>query len=544
MKFCRAWSLLLTILLLWGSANAEETVSIVAAPLTQSNDAPRDGMVRVRLLSLSSNPSSLTVTAVGAMAVSGGKALTLSDGGRVTLSHSSATGEIRLTRGGETFAMGREAVFRRRQMDGGFRIAQARKPQNTYPGDLRLVSKLESGTYRLYVVAHVYLESYLYGVVPYEMGSSSALEALKAQAVAARTYTLRAMNTNRAKVYDVVDTTADQVYNGSPAARDRSAEAVDATRGIVVTNGGKLAGTYYTASNGGQTESARNAWGSSGVDYLTVKEDPFDRMNPYSSTRKLTIYADFNHASQHQALKRILQAKAPDATILRIEAVTPHTPKYAAPSRLYTKLDFEVTLVEKGETRRKTLTFDIFSELESALSLSINSTKNELWSVAQNGETFLLTVGRFGHGIGMSQRGAQQMANMGYTYDQILGFYYEACVRTQYTFTHTILAPTGGETVTVPESPAPISPTPAPTNPPTETADEATADALDTFEAWVAQEGTPLRLEASGSADIIETLTRGTRVTVLNQHGDWCFVMSGDLAGYLHAEQLSCEQPD
>lgn len=541
MKFRRAWCLLLMMLLLLSGATAEERVSIPAAPLVQSDDAPRDGMVRVRLLSPGSNPSSLTVTAVGAMAVSGGKTLTLSDGERVSLSHSSATGEIRLTRGGETFTMGREAVFRRKQIDGGFRIAQARKPQNTYPGDLRLVSKLESGTYRLYVVAHVYLESYLYGVVPYEMGSSSALEALKAQAVAARTYTLRAMNTNRAKVYDVVDTTADQVYNGSPAARDRSAEAVDATRGIVVTHGGTLAGAYYTASNGGQTESARNAWGSSGVDYLTVKDDPFDRMNPYSSTRKLTIYAEFGHASQHQTLKRLLQAKAPDATILRIEAVTPHTPKYAAPSRLYTKLDFEVTTLENGETRRKTLTFDIFSELESALSLSINSTKNELWSVEQKDETFLLTVGRFGHGIGMSQRGAQQMANMGYTYDQILAFYYENCVRTQYTFTHTILAPAGGGTVTVTESLAPILPTPAPTNPPPETPDEASADA---FEAWVAQDGVPLRLEASGSADIIETLARGTRVTVLNQRGDWCFALSGDLAGYLHAEQLSCEQPD
>lgn len=82
------------------------------------------------------------------------------------------------------------------------------------------------------------------------------------------------MNANASKVYDVVDTTADQVYNGSPAERDRAAEAVDATRGIVAMNDGKLTGTYYTASNGGQTESARNAWGSSGVNYLTVKDEP------------------------------------------------------------------------------------------------------------------------------------------------------------------------------------------------------------------------------------------------------------------------------
>ena len=232
--------------------------------------ATRNGMVRVRLLSIGSNPSSLTVTVVGAMAVSGGQTMALSGGEQISISHSSATGEIRLTRGGETVSMGREMALRRRQTDGGFRIAQARRPQNVYPGDLHLVSKLESGTYRLYVVANVYIESYLYGVVPYEMGSSSALEALKAQAVAARTYTLRAMNANASKIYDVVDTTADQVYNGSPAERDRAAEA------------------------------KKHAWGSSGVNYLTVKDDPFDRMNPYSSTRKMTIYAAFSHASQNQ----------------------------------------------------------------------------------------------------------------------------------------------------------------------------------------------------------------------------------------------------
>lgn len=182
---------------------AEDTadVAVQSAPLERSA-ATRNGMVRVRLLSIGSNPASLTVTAVGAMAVSGGQTMALANGEKVSISHSSATGEIRLTRGGETVSMGREMALRRRQTDGGFRIAQARRPQNVYPGDLHLVSKLESGTYRLYVVANVYIESYLYGVVPYEMGSSSALEALKAQAVAARTYTVRAMNANASKVYD------------------------------------------------------------------------------------------------------------------------------------------------------------------------------------------------------------------------------------------------------------------------------------------------------------------------------------------------------
>ena len=212
-RFRRALCLLLMLFLILSAvpgtsglpaALAEDTadVAVQSAPLERSA-ATRNGMVRVRLLSIGSNPASLTVTAVGAMAVSGGQTMALANGEKVSISHSSATGEIRLTRGSETVSMGREMALRRRQTDGGFRIAQARRPQNVYPGDLHLVSKLESGTYRLYVVANVYIESYLYGVVPYEMGSSSALEALKAQAVAARTYTVRAMNANASKVYDV-----------------------------------------------------------------------------------------------------------------------------------------------------------------------------------------------------------------------------------------------------------------------------------------------------------------------------------------------------
>lgn len=75
------------------------------APLERSATT-RKGMVRVRLLSIGSNPASLTVTAVGAMAVSGGQTMALANGEKVSISHSSATGEIRLTRGSETVSMG------------------------------------------------------------------------------------------------------------------------------------------------------------------------------------------------------------------------------------------------------------------------------------------------------------------------------------------------------------------------------------------------------------------------------------------------------
>lgn len=525
--------LVVVLALLPMMAQGEEALPLLvrSAPLERASEV-RNGMVRVRLQSLG-QPSTLQVTAAGNIAVSGANSLALTDGQSATVSFSASTGMLTLTSNGQKYDMGQEMSFRRRQTSGGsgVRIAQSRRPNNIYPGDLQLLTQYENGSYQLYVIVHVYLEYYLYGVVPYEMGSSSALEALKAQAVAARTYTLRAMNNNASRLYDVVDTTADQVYNGSPETRDRAAQAVDETKGIVAMNDGKLTGTYYTASNGGQTESARNAWGSSGVDYLTVKDDPFDLLNPYSSTRKLTVYADFSHASQNRTLKTLLLSRVQTqlhddtAQILRIEALTPHTPKYAAPSRLYTKLDFTVLAMSQNEQKRVTVTFDIFSELESDLNLSINSsTKNELWSVRQDGDTFQLTVGRYGHGIGMSQRGAQQMANTGYTYDQILGFYYEDCVRVQYTFTHTILAPVGEETVTATEVPAEISPS-------------AQNQAMVTLVSM--EDVLGVYLSTSEDAALLTTLPAGASVTVLAKGDAWTLIRAGKIVGYVETAHLT-----
>ena len=106
--------------------------------------------------------------------------------------------------------MGKSFTLRRHSTTGsnGVKISQARRPSNLYPGDLEFKAVSTSSGYKLYTIAHIYIEDYLYGVLPYEMGSSAPLEALKAQAVAARTYTVRMMYYRSSSYYDVVDTTA------------------------------------------------------------------------------------------------------------------------------------------------------------------------------------------------------------------------------------------------------------------------------------------------------------------------------------------------
>ena len=501
-----------------------------SAPLTRAENA-RDGMVRVYLSSLG-NVSQLDVTIQGSYTVDGAQPMTLTSGETVSVLFSKSTGEITLRRGGTSYAMGREMAFRRHAASGGsgVKIAQSRMPGNLYPGDLRLTAQLSGGSYRLYPVVHVYIEYYLYGVLPYEMGDSAPAEALKAQAVAARTYTLNKMNTRAASLYDVVDTTSDQVYYGNSDGTIHCTGAVDATRGIVLMNGSSLTGTYYTASNGGQTESARNLWNSASHDYLTVKDDPFDRMNTASVQRSVTVYADNTDSRQNATLKGRLTDKARAALqtmgkstqnlqVVRIDGITPHTPKYPSPSRLYTKLDFEVTAQAGGASCALTLTFDIFSELESALGMSINSTQNELWSVEGGSGSWRVVARRFGHGIGMSQRGAMQMGSLGYTYDQILGFYYEGCRRVQYTFTHTILSAIesgGNDTIVNTEKPA----------------DVTASSAVATVSLSGVQDSLAIRGAADGNAPVLISVVNGAPVTVLARGESWTLVRLGEVVGY------------
>jgi stage II sporulation protein D len=131
---------------------------------------------------------------------------------------------------------------------------------------------------KLRAVNVVGLEQYLYGVVPSEMPSDWSSEALKAQAVAARSY---AMATRQVGApYDVFDDTRSQMYLGLSHEDPATNAAVDATKGQVLYYGGKVATTFFSSTSGGQTESAAN-WTGTAVPYLVSVADPYDTISPY-----------------------------------------------------------------------------------------------------------------------------------------------------------------------------------------------------------------------------------------------------------------------
>jgi stage II sporulation protein D len=128
------------------------------------------------------------------------------------------------------------------------------------------------------VVNHLPLQSYLEGVVAGEMPHTWHPEALRAQAVAARSYALATLQ--KGKPFDLYSDVRSQVYQGVAGEKPRTTEAVRATAGEIVTYAGKVATTYYFSTSGGKTASAADVFGFS-VPYLVSRPDPYDKASPH-----------------------------------------------------------------------------------------------------------------------------------------------------------------------------------------------------------------------------------------------------------------------
>jgi stage II sporulation protein D len=128
-------------------------------------------------------------------------------------------------------------------------------------------------------VNSVGVEQYLYGVVPAEMPASWPAEALKAQAVVARSYALRSRRPGGP--YDVFADVRSQVYRGVLAETAATNAAVRGTRARVVTAGGQIAQTFFFSTSGGRTATNEEAFGGIPISYLRSVDDPHDDLSPY-----------------------------------------------------------------------------------------------------------------------------------------------------------------------------------------------------------------------------------------------------------------------
>lgn len=249
---------------------------------------------------------------------------------------------------------------------------------------------------RLLLVNVLDLETYLRGVVPAEMPSSWPLEALKAQAVAARTYALHHMQNRSYAVYDVKADTRSQMY--TPERENPATNAaVAATRGEVLTWAGQAAFTAFHADSGGATEAAETVWGGE-FPYLTAFSDPWTRNTPNAFWECLLTERDLQQALPELKGKgRILDLRAEGRTSSgRVEVLVAKT--------------------RKGEVR---IPAPRFRSLVGPMVM-----KSTDFSLRPAREGFHFQGRGFGHGVGMSQWGARKMAEEGKNYPDILSFYY------------------------------------------------------------------------------------------------------------------------
>jgi stage II sporulation protein D len=163
------------------------------------------------------------------------------------------------------------------------------------------------------VVNHVSLEHYLYGVVPAEMPASWAAEALKAQAVVARSYALTSRRPS--EPYDVFADVRSQVYRGVLGEADTATAAVRATRGRVVTVGGQVAQTFFFSTSGGRTASNEEGFGGSPLAYLRSVDDPHDDLSP--------VHTWSVHFTRREAERRLRSVLAGRLEGLRVATRTP-----------------------------------------------------------------------------------------------------------------------------------------------------------------------------------------------------------------------------
>ena len=264
-----------------------------------------------------------------------------------------------------------------------------------YSGQIKIISRDKE----ILVVNHIGIEQYLNSVVGSEMPHKWHLEALKAQAIASRTYALK-KQTNA--LYDIDATQTNQVYNGLESSTYNTRKAVRNTRSLVITHKNKLINALFHSSSGGMTENSEDVWVNPYPYLVTVKD--FDHKNPKikwkKEVSKLELKKIFPIIGGIEQIKLLNISKTGRIRDLKISGI--HGEKVITGKEFRSKL-----------------------QLKSTLFRPIISDKDDAGKNMQPYPYLTISGLGSGHGVGMSQWGARYMANEGYKAKQILKYFYK-----------------------------------------------------------------------------------------------------------------------
>ena len=256
-----------------------------------------------------------------------------------------------------------------------------------YRGKVQLVNQGN----RLTAINHVDLEHYLYSVVGAEAVSSWPIEALKAQAVAARSYALYKRKTKKNSLYDLDTTQSTQVYKGLDTEYLTTHEAVNSTAGQIMTYNGNVILAAFHSSSGGHTENVEDIW-TSPLPYLRGVID-YDHQSPvFEWNKTFSINQIANLVGGVGKVKTIIPEKTtPQGRVVTMKVIG----------------DRGIQKISGKELRK------------------ILDLRSTLFRITTKGSQVQVYGRGFGHGLGLSQWGAYYLAKQGINYHQILVHYYQ-----------------------------------------------------------------------------------------------------------------------
>lgn len=253
-------------------------------------------------------------------------------------------------------------------------------------------------------IDYIYLEDYITGVLAGELPITFSEEAFKAQAVAARSYVLKKIAYNKNNDYDVVDTVSDQVYldidylksvwkNKYIEKINKIKKVVLETNGEYLTYNGDIIDAFFFSTSVGYTENSEDVF-SNKVPYLRSVKSEWDKETSpvFKDSINLNIYEFY--------LKLGLPYKE--------------------------KIDIQIIdTTSTGRIKNIKINGVIFDGVTVRTKLNLRS---NYFSIVQKDEEVTITTKGYGHGVGLSQYGAEAMSKLGFTYDEILKYYYQGVV--------------------------------------------------------------------------------------------------------------------
>ncbi len=303
-----------------------------------------------------------------------------------------------------------------------------------YRGVIRL--RVKSG--KILIVNEIGLEKYLYGVLGREMSEGFPLEALKAQSIAARNYAILNLGRHSADGFDLCNGEHCQAYGGVDSEGEKIKQAVNETTGRLLCLNGEVVNCYYYSSNGGYSENSENVWVAT-LPHLKGKPDPFEdasRIPGYNWTRTFTSA----EIKSHLKAKGINIGDIVDIVAVGVSEnkhVTEIVIKGTEGEKRYYKDNIRAAFPQSLKSTLFTVTKTGGSgssvmvmtgnglEVRSVGSATVLSGEG-LYKITEGGADaeFTFSGSGNGHGVGMSQYGAMFMAEQGYTYKDILKFYF------------------------------------------------------------------------------------------------------------------------